>query len=52
MKLTGKLFKLARLSATASAFASGHPRRIVRRVTNIAKGRALAHLGFWRNLWK
>lgn len=49
--LTSRLFKLARLSATASAVASGNPKRIIRRGRNIVVGRALRHLGFWRALW-
>jgi hypothetical protein len=42
MNLTRALFHAARLSATASAVASGHPRRIARRAKNIVVGRALA----------
>lgn len=52
MKLTSTLYKLARLSATAKALSSGDPKRIARRATNIAVGRALARAGFWRKLWR
>jgi hypothetical protein len=52
MKLTSHLFKLARLSATASAVASGNPKRIARRARNIVKGRLLAQAGFFRWLWR
>jgi len=52
MNLSNFLFKAARMSATASALASGHPRRIVRRAKNIAVGRVLARAGIWRRLWK
>jgi hypothetical protein len=52
MNLTRALFHAARLSATASAVASGHPRRIARRAKNIVVGRALARAGFWRRLWR
>lgn len=50
--LTSNLYRAARLSATVSAAAGGHPRRIVRRAKNIAVGRILARVGFWRWLWK
>jgi hypothetical protein len=46
------LYRLARMVNTASALASGHPKRIVRRARNIATGRILARAGFWRRLWK
>jgi hypothetical protein len=52
VKITTRLFKLARLSATASALASGNPKRIARRAKNIAVGKVLARAGFWRRLWK
>lgn len=52
MSLTSTLFKLARLSATASAVASGHPKRIYRRARNIAVGRAIGRAGVWRRLWR
>lgn len=52
MNLTSLLLKAARTSATLSAVASGKPRRIVRRAKNVAVGRALRRVGFWRALWK
>ena len=52
MTLTSFLFKAARLSADASAVASGHPKRIIRRVKNHVVGRVLTRAGFWRFLWK
>jgi hypothetical protein len=52
MRLTSLLFRAARLSATAGALASGHPKRIVRRVKNITVGRVLARAGVWRRLWR
>ncbi|MHB8689329.1 MAG: hypothetical protein ACYDB4_19410 [Candidatus Dormibacteraceae bacterium] len=51
-KLSNALFRAARLSATASALASGHPKRIARRLKNITVGRVLRRAGFWRVLWK
>lgn len=50
--LTSQLFRAARLSVTASALASGNSKRIATRGKNIVVGRALAHAGFWRRLWK
>ena len=51
MNLTGALFRAARLSATATAVASGHPQRIARRAKNVVVGRALAKAGVWRGLY-
>lgn len=50
--LTSQLYRVARTSNTISAVASGNPRRISRRASNIAKGRALGRVGFWRSLWR
>jgi hypothetical protein len=50
--LTSQLFRAARLSATASAVASGNPKRIATRAKNITVGRALAKAGVWRRLWR
>jgi len=52
MSVTRTLYRLARLSATASAVASGHPRRIARRAKNLALGRLLGLAGLWRFLWR
>lgn len=52
MSLTSKLFKAARLSATARAVTSGDSRKIGHRAKNIAVGRLLARAGAWRRLWK
>jgi hypothetical protein len=43
-------FRVARLSATTRAVASGNPRRIARRGKNIIVGRALGPV--WRRLWR
>jgi hypothetical protein len=50
--IVSSLFSIARIAATVSAIASGHPSRIVRRAKNIAVGRALRQAGFWRTLWR
>lgn len=52
--LTSQLFRGARLSATAtaSAVASGNPKRIARRGKNIVVGRALGKAGVWKRLWR
>jgi hypothetical protein len=50
--LTSQLYRAARLSNNARAIVSGNPRRVARRVVNVAKGRALGKAGFWRWLWK
>jgi hypothetical protein len=34
------------------ALASGNPERIGRRVKNVAVGRLLARVGFFRRLWR
>ena len=47
--LTSQLFRVARLSATASAVVSG---KAGRRVKNIAVGRAFSSAGVWRRLWR
>lgn len=49
MTLTGNLYKMARLSATARAIRKG---RAGKRARNILVGRALGRAGFWRSLWK
>jgi hypothetical protein len=52
VRITTRLFKLARLSATASALTSGNPKRIAHRAKNVVVGRVLSRLGFWGRLWK
>jgi hypothetical protein len=52
MSITGKLFRLARLSADAKAVSSGDPRKLARRGKNKAVGRVLGKAGIWRRLWK
>jgi hypothetical protein len=47
--LTSCLYCAARLSATGRAV---RHHRVRHRVLNIAKGRTLARLGFWRRLWR
>jgi hypothetical protein len=49
---TSQLYRAARLSATTRAIASGDPRRIGPRAKNIAVGRTLGRVGFWRRLWR
>jgi hypothetical protein len=48
---TSSLYRAARLSATATAVASGSLRRVARRAKNVAVGRALGRVGVWRRLW-
>jgi hypothetical protein len=50
--LTSQLYRAARLSDTASAIASGNPRRVARRAKNVLVGRALGRAGVWRRLWR
>lgn len=52
MNAVSLMFRAARVAADVSAVASGHPRKIIRRVKNHAVGRALARVGFWRFLWR
>ena len=52
MKLTTVLYRLARSVRTVDALASVNPKRISRRVKNIAVGRTLAKLGIFKRLWK
>jgi hypothetical protein len=49
---TTQLYRAARLSNNISAIASGKPRRVAKRATNIAIGRTLGRAGFWRRLWR
>jgi hypothetical protein len=43
------LYKLARTVNTIQAITK--PRRLPRRLKNIAVGRLLGRMGFWRRLW-
>jgi hypothetical protein len=52
MRLSSCLFRAARVARDVEAVASGKPRRVARRAKNIAVGRALQRVGFWRWLWK
>jgi hypothetical protein len=45
---TSQLYRAARLSNNISAIASGKPQRVVKRATNVAIGRTLGRVGFWR----
>jgi hypothetical protein len=47
--LTSDCYRCARLMATGRAVTH---HRVTHRVYNIAKGRTLARLGFWRRLWR
>jgi hypothetical protein len=49
--LNSQLFRAARVTDDVEAVASGEPRRMVRRVRNVAVGRALGKAGVWRRLW-
>lgn len=49
---TSQLYRAARLSSTASALASGNPKRIARRGKNVVVGRSLGRAGVWRWLWR
>jgi hypothetical protein len=50
--LTSQLYRAARISNNISAVASGKPGRVARRAKNVAVGRTLGRVGFWRRLWK
>jgi hypothetical protein len=52
MRLSSFLFRAARVTRDVEAISSGKPRRVARRAKNIAVGRALQRVGFWRWLWK
>jgi hypothetical protein len=52
MRLSSFLFRAARVTSDVEAISSGKPRRVRRRAKNVAVGRALRRLGFWRWLWK
>jgi hypothetical protein len=49
LSTTSKLFKAARVSASARAVSQG---KVPRRAKNVAVGRTLGRAGFWRALWK
>jgi hypothetical protein len=49
---TSQLYRAARISNNISAVASGKPQRVVKRASNVAIGRTLGRVGFWRRLWR
>ena len=50
--LVSSLYKVARTANTMSAVASGNPRRMSRRASNVIIGRSLARAGVWKALWR
>lgn len=50
MKLASFLYKAARTVNTVNAIAK--PARLPRRMKNIAVGKTLGKVGFWRSLWR
>jgi hypothetical protein len=52
MALARFFYRVARTVNTAEALASGNPRRIARRARNVAVGRLLGRIGYWRRLWR
>lgn len=51
-RLSGDLFRAARIADDVEAVGSGNPRRVGRRAKNIALGRLLGRMGVWRRLWR
>jgi hypothetical protein len=52
VRLSSRLFRLARRVNDVEALTSGSPKRVARRLKNVAVGRLLARAGFWRRLWR
>ncbi len=52
MGLARFLYRLARTVNTAEGLTSGNPKRIARRARNVAVGRLLGRIGYWRRLWR
>lgn len=50
MSFVRALYRIARTANTINAIAK--PRRLPRRMKNIAVGKALGKVGFWGKLWK
>lgn len=50
-KFGGSLYKAARTYNTTEKLLSGNPSKIGNRAKNVAVGRGLARVGFWRRLW-
>lgn len=51
MNTRSTLYTAARRLGDMQALASGDPRRIARRASNVLVGRTLARSGMWRLLW-
>ena len=51
MGIVDTLYRAARTANTGSAIAACKLEGIARRAKNIAIGRGLARVGFWRRLW-
>jgi len=52
VRLSSRLFHLARRVNDVEALTSGRPKRVAGRAKNVAVGRLLARAGFWRRLWR
>lgn len=52
MKLSSRLFRLARTVNNVETVSSGNPRRMGRRAVNAGVSRGLGRVGFWRWLWR
>lgn len=50
--LSSQLYRAARITRDVEVVASGNPHRIARRAKNVAVGRVLRRVGFWRWLWR
>lgn len=50
MSFVRDLYRAARIANNIDAAA--HPKRLPRRLKNVAVGRALGRAGFWSRLWR